>query len=58
MIRKLLLAALLVGAAPAQADTLLLKPARVFDGAEPERTVRVGTGEHDADGAFAIRRRK
>jgi imidazolonepropionase-like amidohydrolase len=32
MIRKLLLAALLVGAAPAQADTLLLKPARVFDG--------------------------
>ncbi len=32
MIRRLLLAALLVGAAPAQADTLLLKPARVFDG--------------------------
>jgi len=32
MIRKLLLAALLVGAVPAQADTLLLKPARVFDG--------------------------
>ena len=32
MTRKLLLAALLVGAVPAQADTLLLKPARVFDG--------------------------
>lgn len=32
MIRNLLLAILLAGAAPAQADTLLLKPARVFDG--------------------------
>jgi imidazolonepropionase-like amidohydrolase len=32
MIRKLLLAILLAGAAPAQADTILLKPARVFDG--------------------------
>ena len=32
MIRKMLLAALLVGAVPTQADTLLLKPARVFDG--------------------------
>ncbi len=35
MIRKLLLAALLVTAAPALADTLVLKPARVFDGINP-----------------------
>jgi imidazolonepropionase-like amidohydrolase len=32
MIRKLLLAALLLSSAPVQADTLLLRPARVFDG--------------------------
>ena len=32
MIRRLLLAALFLGAEPAQADTLLLRPARVFDG--------------------------
>ena len=35
MIRKLLLAALLVTAAPALADALVLKPARVFDGINP-----------------------
>ena len=32
MTRTLLLAVLLMGAAPAEADSLLLKPARVFDG--------------------------
>ena len=32
MTRSLLLAVLLMGAAPAEADSLLLKPARVFDG--------------------------
>jgi imidazolonepropionase-like amidohydrolase len=32
MIRRLLLAALFLGAEPAQADTLLLRPGRVFDG--------------------------
>ena len=36
MIRRLLFAALLLGAAPANADTLLLKPARVFDGVNPQ----------------------
>ena len=35
MIRRLLLAALLLGAAPVHAETLLLKPARVFDGVSP-----------------------
>ena len=35
MIRKLLFAALLCTASPAFADTLLLKPARVFDGVDP-----------------------
>jgi len=35
MIRKLLALALLLGAAPAAAETLLLKPAAVFDGVNP-----------------------
>lgn len=35
MIPKLLLAALLLGAAPVHAEALLLKPARVFDGVNP-----------------------
>ena len=36
MIRKLLVAALLCAAAPALADTLVLKPSRVFDGVNPQ----------------------
>ena len=35
MIRKLLFAAMLCAAAPALADTLVLKPSRVFDGIDP-----------------------
>ncbi|HET6941294.1 MAG TPA: amidohydrolase family protein, partial [Sphingomicrobium sp.] len=34
MTRTLLLACLLLGATPAEADSLLLKPARVFDGTQ------------------------
>jgi len=36
MIRKLLLAALLGTSGPALADTLVLRPARVFDGVDPQ----------------------
>jgi imidazolonepropionase-like amidohydrolase len=64
MIRRLLLAALLAASVPAAADTLLLKPARVFDGmqshegwsvlVEGDRISAVGPDVAGPPGAQAI----